>query len=749
MSSFPGKMREYDKISLDRFDNYKGSYNLKSTVYFLSHFHKDHTVGLSSDSFFERMKMSRKVFIYCTEVTKILMLADDHYKHLEKYVKTLEVDVPTRIVIPDEYTDKDEYITVTLIPAGHCPGSVMFLIEGTEGTVLYTGDFRWEGNEVTRVPWFRSGDSIKDIRSLYVDTTFCIPEAFYIPSRADCVEALYELVKNWIGESPNNCVNISSKTKYGHEHLLKGVADKLDKKIHVLADKHQLYEQIPELQNVFTSDPSATPIHACCWEPDRDTRSRLPCGFVPANDTDVKVMVVRPSTMWFTQGVQIKDIYVKTHYIHRVCYSFHSSFSEVRDFVTFLKPRRVYPNVVPPNQTVEQIQARLNQFLSLIHKDRASGDDQVQTKPLGILRKVKSTKQYSGSLTDSEELCFDDEKTPKKRSRRASAESIQSNKDSSEKFQLYYSQFLRDRTPDGSQEKALAVVISPCKSSNESASSYSPSCHSDSEMDLTGSGNVANVTMMKPAVPDTGGSYMSYMSDDDDDDCDNANVESLSSAECEKNNCNDVLDPSALTVGHNATLAISVTEHDRLQNNKFVIGNSSSCERASLSILDVSDADSDITVSPENVALRDQRDDLMLDSSPDEVEITYCSVRSSGKKLNENSTNSCLVKDFQSTSPLKSELQNRHNLDLNLKKDSGALKSCKRPGCSNGTADSPAKIPKLSPSISPSPRGVIHSPLRRRPPVAQKVILVDLTADSDSDDNACVIWPTSDSSVNQ
>lgn len=87
----------------------------------------------------------------------------------------------------------------------------------------------------------------------------------------------------------------------------------------------------------------------------RDVRSRLPCGFVPANDTGVKVMVIRPSTMWFTQGVQIKDIHVKTRYIHRVCYSFHSSFSEVRDFVTYLKPRRVYPNVIPMNQTVEQV----------------------------------------------------------------------------------------------------------------------------------------------------------------------------------------------------------------------------------------------------------------------------------------------------------------------------------------------------------------------------------------------------------
>lgn len=352
-----------------------------------------------------------------------------------------------------------------------------------------------------------------------------------------------------------------------------------------------------------------------------------------------------------------------------------------------------------------------------------------------------------GSLTDSEELCFDDERTPKKRSRRASTESIQSNKGSSEKFQLCYSQFLHDRTPDGSQEKASGVVISPCKSTNESVSSYSPSYHSGSEMELTGSGDMADLTVMKPAVTDTAGSYMSYLSDDDDDDdddCDNATVEFLSKADCEKNM--DVLDGSALTADNNASHIISANEDDRPDNETFVIEDNCLGDHTSKSVLDESDADSDLTLSPEKVAAGHQRDSVMVDSSPGEVEITYCSVRSTDGKLNENVGNTCLVKGFQRAISSKSELQNRHNSGSNLKEGSGALKSCKRPDCSSGLSDSPVKIPKLTPTISPSPRGVIHSLVRRRPPVAQKVVLVDLTADSDSDDSACVIWPASDSS---
>lgn len=43
MSTFTGLMNEFPSISVDRFDNE----NLNSTIFFLSHCHTDHMVGLS------------------------------------------------------------------------------------------------------------------------------------------------------------------------------------------------------------------------------------------------------------------------------------------------------------------------------------------------------------------------------------------------------------------------------------------------------------------------------------------------------------------------------------------------------------------------------------------------------------------------------------------------------------------------------------------------------------------------------
>lgn len=55
---------------------------------------------------------------------------------------------PTLISIDDDTNDvegndeKNVKLAVTAIPAGHCPGSVMFLFDYKEMRVLYTGDFR-------------------------------------------------------------------------------------------------------------------------------------------------------------------------------------------------------------------------------------------------------------------------------------------------------------------------------------------------------------------------------------------------------------------------------------------------------------------------------------------------------------------------------------------------------------------------------------------------------------------------------
>ncbi|XP_029802979.1 5' exonuclease Apollo isoform X2 [Suricata suricatta] len=94
-------------------------------LFFLSHMHSDHTVGLSST-------WARP--LYCSPITAYLV-----HRHLQvskKWIRALEVG--ENHVLPLDEIGR-ETMTVTLLDANHCPGSVMFLFEGYFGTILYTG----------------------------------------------------------------------------------------------------------------------------------------------------------------------------------------------------------------------------------------------------------------------------------------------------------------------------------------------------------------------------------------------------------------------------------------------------------------------------------------------------------------------------------------------------------------------------------------------------------------------------------
>ncbi|KAJ9210616.1 hypothetical protein DTO166G4_7759 [Paecilomyces variotii] len=159
-------------------------------AYFLSHFHSDHYVGLTSSW--------RHGPIYCSRVTANLVR--QQLKVDPKWVVDLEFETTTEVPGTDG-------VRVTMIPANHCPGSSLFLFEKTVGSgpssrlhrVLHCGDFRACPAHVQH-PMLRpeaidvvTGKTRQQrIDVCYLDTTYLNPK-YSFPPQDDVVKACAEI----------------------------------------------------------------------------------------------------------------------------------------------------------------------------------------------------------------------------------------------------------------------------------------------------------------------------------------------------------------------------------------------------------------------------------------------------------------------------------------------------------------------------------------------------------------------------
>ncbi|GFR71949.1 protein artemis [Elysia marginata] len=350
MSSFKGRMRLYTNACIDRFDGI----NLKCTAFFLSHCHKDHMVGLDDKKFETSLKARSGVFLYCSEITRLLLLADEEYQPLEKFIKVLEVGETHQIKIPNDHVERGGcVVTVTPISAGHCPGSVI----------------------------------LKQIDHLYIDTTFCVPAALHIPSRVECAEATLSLVAAWLEQSPRHQVAFFCPARYGYEFLLREIATRLGLKIHVSASKFSLYEQIPDLSGLFTSDPKEARVHACCPKLRANASIFPPCLSRAVTKTQIdkqkiktyEMLNIRPCAMWFTTKTGRAALNRITpsspRGLQRVCYSMHSSYSEIQDLVSYLQPHHVWPNVIPASDDgPQQRLPKMSSLFRFVPHDSDSSD---------------------------------------------------------------------------------------------------------------------------------------------------------------------------------------------------------------------------------------------------------------------------------------------------------------------------------------------------------------------------------------
>ncbi|VDO10090.1 unnamed protein product [Rodentolepis nana] len=169
--------------------------------YFLTHFHSDHYIGLTS-------KFTGT--IYCSEVTAKLLK--------NKFGQSLSiVDLPTDVFINVNGFD------IFLLDANHCPGSVLILCRFPTGNVhLHTGDFRAQANMLKAPsPLAEFIFPKQRINTLYLDTTFCAPE-FKFPPQESVIDAAIEISREALVTHPD-ALTLCGMYTIGKERFVLGM----------------------------------------------------------------------------------------------------------------------------------------------------------------------------------------------------------------------------------------------------------------------------------------------------------------------------------------------------------------------------------------------------------------------------------------------------------------------------------------------------------------------------------------------
>ena len=118
---------------------------------------------------------------------------------MKNFVFDLEMDEEHWVYIDEKET---EGVSVVLMDAYHCPGAVMFLFKGKMGTVLHTGDFRFDEQMLDHAllcPPQKKNAQMRgitvDVDVLHLDNTFADP-CYDFPPRFEAYKSLVKIVKS-------------------------------------------------------------------------------------------------------------------------------------------------------------------------------------------------------------------------------------------------------------------------------------------------------------------------------------------------------------------------------------------------------------------------------------------------------------------------------------------------------------------------------------------------------------------------
>uniref|UniRef100_A0A1B6LS16 5' exonuclease Apollo n=1 Tax=Graphocephala atropunctata TaxID=36148 RepID=A0A1B6LS16_9HEMI len=289
-------------------------------LHFLSHLHADHTVNL---------KPSFADYIYTSPFNG--WLVKRWFKINPELVVSMSVGASH--ILYDE--SSESHFSITLLDANHCPGSVMFLFQGTFGNILYTGDFRYNP-DVLEHPMLKSVIENDSVNRLYLDNTFAAEHCEF-PPRQQVLQEVISLVRN----HPGHHVVIGVR-KLGKEEVMRAIALALEEKVLVSKERFKILSYL-QYENLFTTESEESRIHV------KEIHQINNLYLHRLQEEKGPVLTILLTALYSVMppglGKCTARLMKAVEGVHHLPYSDHSCHSELVEFVSKVKPHIIYPIV--------------------------------------------------------------------------------------------------------------------------------------------------------------------------------------------------------------------------------------------------------------------------------------------------------------------------------------------------------------------------------------------------------------------
>ena len=370
---------------------------LPGGVFFLTHAHTDHMSGLG--------RSWRVGKLHCSRMTSAFLIAK-------------QMCVPDMIRAHDLDTEFDvedplharRRLTGVFVDACHCPGSVIIVLKGLPGgPVILTGDFRFTKDHL-------HNRTLACIRchnpTLYLDVTFASshPACWDFPEKSAAISQVLDLLDT---HSCGETIFLRSGG-LGDEELLVAVAN------YIRPDGDLLHFACARRFAMFkVFDPEFC--HRSCallTGSQRRQQHRVIVVNTASSRTNVESfraegvrgVEVCCSTLWWVRCPRALSAFrpaLDAYGVWHVLWSMHSSFSELRTFVEWMKPKCVLPSChffCPECAVQETCDALFCDLLGvsdhICASDSASGNGDVEDAASGAARDVEDVRRTARETSE-------------------------------------------------------------------------------------------------------------------------------------------------------------------------------------------------------------------------------------------------------------------------------------------------------------------------------------------------------------